>query len=652
MRHVVRTLWVLGGLLVAVGVLDWVAGAWSQRHIRAVHGATDGPTGCTECHGSSGPPPPTGDAMHADPRHLASSPDGRLLVATCAPRRGVAFVDVSMRRMARFVEVPGRPAGVAVSPDGRDVAVSLEDVDRVLVLEAATGRVRAQLATGASPAGLCYDAPGARLFVAERFAGVVAVIDIASGAVLRRIPAGRDPFTIVRSPDGHTVAAVSRRAELDRPEALPRSLVTLLDGHTGRLIGRVTLPSCHMAEAAAFTPDGGTLLVPAICVRNRLPILQVARGWVLSSVLAVIDVGQLRAVVLPLNECNEGFPDPTGVAIEPDGARAWVASGGRDEVAMLDMERLQERARSVNADEAEHFGWTREYLVRRVPVGANPRAVLALQHAGRARVAVAEPLDDSIALLDADGDLLARVAIGARIEDDAVRRGARIFHSAQFAFQQSFSCRSCHPDGHTDGLVYDFDIDGVGRNAVLNRSLRGIAGTGPFKWIGLNPTLAQQCGPRFAKVLTRADPMQDEQLADLTAYLHSLPAPRPDRQTGRIEDRDTGAVERGRRLFERVARKDGTPIHSAGRCVTCHPPPLYTNRRRADVGTRGPSDSTGLFDVPHLTGIARKAPYLHDGRACSLEEIWTLPDVGDRHGAVTDLDKKDLNDLVAFLKGL
>jgi cytochrome c peroxidase len=73
---------------------------------------------------------------------------------------------------------------------------------------------------------------------------------------------------------------------------------------------------------------------------------------------------------------------------------------------------------------------------------------------------------------------------------------------------------------------------------------------------------------------------------------------------------------------------------------------------RADVGTKGPLDSSGLFDVPHLTGVGSKAPYLHDGRALTLEEIWTAEGVGDQHGVVTDLNKADLNDLVEFMKGL
>jgi hypothetical protein len=153
-------------------------------------------------------------------------------------------------------------------------------------------------------------------------------------------------------------------------------------------------------------------------------------------------------------------------------------------------------------------------------------------------------------------------------------------------------------------------------------------------------------------VLTRADPFPDPQLEDLVAFIESMPPPRPAPQAGVVEGRDTGAVERGRALFLRDARKAGTPIPPEGRCVTCHVPPLYTSRQEANVGTRGPWDDRDAFDVPHLTGIGAKAPYLHDGRALSLEAIWTAPGVLDNHGVVTDLNKSDLNDLVEYLRTL
>jgi cytochrome c peroxidase len=71
-----------------------------------------------------------------------------------------------------------------------------------------------------------------------------------------------------------------------------------------------------------------------------------------------------------------------------------------------------------------------------------------------------------------------------------------------------------------------------------------------------------------------------------------------------------------------------------------------------DVGTLAASDDSILFDTPHLNNIIFSPPYLHDGRAASLEEIWTLYGKTEQHGAVNDLNKIQLNDLIEYLKSL
>ena len=46
------------------------------------------------------------------------------------------------------------------------------------------------------------------------------------------------------------------------------------------------------------------------------------------------------------------------------------------------------------------------------------------------------------------------------------------------------------------------------------------------------------------------------------------------------------------------------------------------------------------------------APYLHDGSAQTLEEIWTRYNDSDEHGVANDMTKDQLNDLVQYLKAL
>jgi YVTN family beta-propeller protein len=649
-----RRRWIVLGVLAAVAAAGAVRfRGWAYEHARAVTGVEPAEfPKCTSCHSilgaKSAPTFDRGD-LHPAPWDVVASPDGLRAWVTCGPICRVAEIDVGRRLLARFVNVGGEPGGVAVSPDGRTLAVSLQDQDVVVLADTATGTTTARVPVGLEPRGLAFTADGARLFVANAGSSNVSVVDVAARAAVRAIPAGREPFRVGRSPDGSTIAVISRMATVARPETPPTTELTLLDA-TGAVKRRVAIPSLHLSEGVAFTADSRRVLVPGLRVRNLLPIAQVARGWVTSGSLASVDVATGEIALLPLGTVNRPFSDPSGIAVTADGTRAVVASTSSDVVAAVDLEAATRRTAECAPSAAEPFALAREWLAGCVRLGQGPTGVAA----AAGLLIVAERFDDTVAILSArDLSLVARIPLGSPAEDDAVHRGERTFHDASFAFQGAFSCRSCHAEGHTDGLAYDFDIDGVGRDFLLNRSLQGIQGTAPFKWAGTNPTLQRQCGPRFAMVLTRADPMPDARLDDLVAYLESLPPPRP-APVGDdvVKASRTSAVERGREIYFRTKTKKGATIPPESRCVTCHPEPYYTNRQLADVGTKSAADQRSAFDVPHLRGVGRKAPYLHDGRARTLEEIWTAPGVEDQHGQVTDLNKSDLNDLVEFLRSL
>jgi len=147
----------------------------------------------------------------------------------------------------------------------------------------------------------------------------------------------------------------------------------------------------------------------------------------------------------------------------------------------------------------------------------------------------------------------------------------------------------------------------------------------------------------------RTEPFPAPQLKDLTTFISSLP---PARIARHANSKLTPSQERGRATFYASKTPAGAEIPLSKRCVTCHPPPLYSVRLPFNVETKGPLDSSGIFDAPHLLGIADSAPYLHDGRAQTLEELWTLYNTNDMHGVSSYMNKIQLNDLIEFLKTL
>jgi YVTN family beta-propeller protein len=296
-----------------------------------------------------------------------------------------------------------------------------------------------------------------------------------------------------------------------------------------------------------------------------------------------------------------------------------------------------------------HLGKPTEFVVKHIPTKSSPRGVL-FSHDG-ATAYVANALDDSLTVIDV-GELeaIARIDLGGPKEISKVRFGEQVFHSADVTFRRQFSCHSCHPDGHVDGLTYDIEPDGIGVSPVDNRTLRGILDTAPFKWEGTNPSLQRQCGPRLAVFFTRIDPFTPHELSALDNYICTIP--RPPNRYREVGAKLTPAQRRGKAIFERTMTNDGRLIDVENRCVTCHFPPLFTDRTRRDVGTKMWLDREVEFDVPHLNNIYDSSPYLHNGISETLEEIWTRFNPYDKHGVTNDMTKDQLNDLMEYLKTL
>ena len=380
---------------------------------------------------------------------------------------------------------------------------------------------------------------------------------------------------------------------------------------------------------------------------------RVLQGWTVSNGIGLIwRDGTVDQVLLDQNDLC--FPDPTGVCITPDGKYALVTSATSARVAVVDLAKLvsllkaatlRERARVL----PNHLGKASEYVVKYIDTLPTPCGITC--SADGATAFVASKLDDSVAVIDLKQmAMVQRIDLGGDPMITKVRRGERLFHSSKIAFHRQFSCHTCHPDGHIDGLVYDTEPDGIGTGPVDNRSLRGINDMAPYKWEGTNPSLKRQCGPRLAVFFTRLAPFTPDELADLEYYICTIP--RPPNRYRKLNEPLSEAQRRGRAVFLRTRTNDGRTIPVQRRCTSCHPPPLYTDGRVHNVGTKFWYDKAEKFDAPQLQNIYDSAPYLHNGIAWTLEEIWTKYNPYDEHGFTNDMTKDQLNDLIEYLKTL
>ena len=301
--------------------------------------------------------------------------------------------------------------------------------------------------------------------------------------------------------------------------------------------------------------------------------------------------------------------------------------------------------------------------------------------------------------------------------DEQIALGKVLFFERRLSASNALSCASCHqPDkAFTDGLPVSIGYPGTAlfrntptlfnvshvKSAYWDGRLSGsdLASvvrdhlTEPFFMAADGRLLVERMKqvPEYVelfKVAYGVEPDFGTILKALAAYVGSLHSPAT--PFDRFEKGDERALTvdalAGKKLF------DG----KAG-CAACHPAPLFTDHKFHDLGLRtGPkllddperyitfrrffrglgtpnyrnlTDDAGRFVVamneqdrgkfrtPLLREVGRTAPYMHDGRFKTLDEVIDFYNRGDENGQRAGLKPLKLTadekrQLVAFLKSL
>jgi YVTN family beta-propeller protein len=615
-------------------------------------------------------------------------PRTRHVAALCCLLISVSASHWIHASLASAAEIDRSPLQVVASADGNWVYTANRTANSVSKIDVGAGKVVAEFAAGEGPTGVAISPDGGTVYVANRVADTLSVIDTATGNTRQSVPLANQPYDVLVTADGTICVAcvgkdevvqlidpqslaVTKSIVVDRnPRHLAltgdgkRLLVTCDDYDTTRWLNVVDLAAGNVTRRVPLemtsTLRGVAEVRPGVALVAHLkpnpfaPLTQVQQGWVNTNAISFVyfDREPPQHVTLLLDEFTRYYANPYDVALSPNGKFAYLACGGADQVLVVD---LDQALALIERTPVEQRGQLRAklslspaFVVGRIPVGANPYG-LAMSADGQ-RVFVANHLGNSVSVVDsATKSVSATIDVGGPAELTQLRRGEILFHSAAICFQGQFTCASCHPDGHTTGLSWDLEDDGLG-NPKNIRSFLGVKGTGPFRWQGEAPTIgADECGPTVSGAM-RGPTLSESDLAALTAFVTELPLmPNPYRgPQGEI----SAAAERGKLIFEEDER-----------CTQCHTPGRFSNGERRDVGLgRGRPEDLKLpngdtirateFDVPHLFGVWDSAPYLHDGRAKTLLEIFQKHNPTDNHAETSDLSEAQLLDLVEYLKTL
>ena len=280
--------------------------------------------------------------------------------------------------------------------------------------------------------------------------------------------------------------------------------------------------------------------------------------------------------------------------------------------------------------------------VQRLPVGSRPVDVLV--DPKRNRAMVLNQLSDSVSVIDLgeqidldEPTVTATIPLGPERKLSAKDRGERLFHSGRLSHQGWLSCQSCHPKGHTNNGLADTLGDGAYGDPKRVLSLGGVADTNDWAWNGSVRELTEQMR-KSVETTMRGGSINPATAGDLATYLFTLDfAPSLiDARGLRTDSEIQNQIEKGRQVFQ-----------SQG-CATCHVPSFtYTTDGTFDVGLQ---DTVGnrKFSPPSLRGVSQRDLFLHDGRAKSLEEVFSTW----HHQLDAPLNPENLRNLVTFLQSL
>lgn len=541
-----------------------------------------------------------------DPRSLARAASGHLWVACHDDDTLRVFTAAGTPVETLDVGYGSAPTGLALSPDGATAYLTLEGRGELRRYNTATRTHTGTLPLGPGPRALAVSGDGSRVYVTRfrsplhhaevwevdtttltlartltipKFGGDQNRDTTASGRGVANYLAG-----IALSPDGQSAWVVANKPNSERglvfaqdldSDNTVRSLLVRIDLNTGTFADAVDLDNSDSPSAVAFSPLGDYVFV-TLQGNNTVQVLDA---------LAMEGTTGLGSFVSNL---GTGLA-PQGVCVDPTTHRVLVKNF---------------MGRSLTALEAD-------------PLFRTGNKNLTASHHSTVATETLSP---------------------------TVLTGKEVFYNAgdpRMSAEGYMSCASCHLDGGHDGRVWDFTGRGEGfRNTTTLRGRGGLA-QGNVHWTanfdeiqdfendmrngfgGLGfldnsdfATTAAPLGPAKAGL--------DPELDALAAYVASLGQGTLPRSPFRNADGSlTAQAQAGRTLFANLG------------CSSCHQGSNFTNSTQGtatltNVGTLRTTSGGRLggalpgIDTPTLRGVWNTPPYLHDGSAETLEEVFRV----------------------------
>jgi YVTN family beta-propeller protein len=605
---------------------------------------------------------------YLSPEHLYIDKSSNSIYIGLSSFPGIAVYDISDSKITRIIPMPSPISGVVVDEiENMLYAGSKDSSGELFVYDLKKEKALKSINTGHGPSGLAISEKDRLLFVANSYSNDISVIDLTRKSEIKRIAVVREPVSLTLSPDGKTLAVANLLPSQPSLGKYISACVTLIDIDTKSVVKNVELPNGAFAlKDIIFSKDGKYIYVTHLTGRYNVLTNQIEKGWINTNSVSIIDneTNQLYTTVL-LDDIYKGAANPCGLSISEDGKNLFVAISGTHELFVIDREGMHNlidgtRGKSqtsqtttpVSGNEDDVILFQKHGKIEPIQILfedipnelsfiSKVRKRVNLKGIGPSYIAcsgnsiyITSYFSDGIEIVELnEGEIeIEFVGIGTKdIASSTIRYGEMLFNNAENCFQQWQSCASCHPgNGRVDGLNWDLMNDGIG-NPKNTKSLLYAHVTPPAMATGIreNAMIGVRAGFKYIQFF-------DVPESDATAVDDYLKSLRPIASPFLIDGNLSESAKKGKEIFEKRS------------CSQCHTGPYFTDMQKYEIGEKGKYDKQNRWDTPTLIEIWRTAPYLHNGKYNSLEDVFKI----EKHGIYEPISDSDVKDLTEYLLSL
>lgn len=587
----------------------------------------------------------------AAPTHTSNIVGNATAVYALDPDAGtIAAIDAATLAKSWQLAVGKEPKTLALGPGGK-LWVTVQGDDKLLRIDPLTKAVSSfTLDYGSAPYGVVFTPDGTKGLLTLAGKSVLAVFNPTTGAITRRVtlPEGGDVRGIAVSADSKTAYVTRFRSKMTQGEVYRINLATTAAATVIALPVDTTTPATEAAapgvanymNQVVIAPDGRRAILPSKkdnIVQGRFrKQIDLKADTTVRSILSQLDLAQGREVFAEQIDFNNKAPARAAL-FAPTGNYVFVAEMESNSVEIVDPYRravIGSIAGTARTPHGLYLDATRKrlfvnaFLDRRVTVHDIGKVLTGEDFITPAPTVIPTVATEPLAT--------------------AVLAGKRIFYNAadpRMSSESYISCASCHVDGDSDAMVWDFTQRGEGLRRTI--SLQGRQGVGPslgkLHWTA-NFDELQDFEKDIRDEFEGAGFMTD---ADYAATINPLGP----KKAGKSADLDSlAAYVSSLSTFQRspyrtaqgcltMEARMGQMLVQAANCTTCHGTAVSQDNQRHDVGTVQPSSGTGSgqplpgtgFDTPTLTGVWQSSTYFHNGQAATLRDVFR-PGLSAAHG--------------------